>query len=553
MKKKLKKAAILVIAALMLLTVFSACTKTEEPDVPKEESTSAKVEAESESTAAPVEEETGLSFPLEETFSFELMMSESNQVPMVTDSLSVQAIKDLLNIEVVLRPVPQSDFSTKLSTTLATNSMPDVIDNVQIADLRTYGITGMFAALEDYSEYIPDYLGLVLADDRATETAKFRVGGELYGFRDLEKYRIGVAPSPMIRIDWLTEAGLQEPTSWAELYDALLAIKAAHPDSYAFSSRNGTNYMIGQYAYTLGSGGFQGFNKANGMYYEPDEDAYIYGPTDEDFKVVIEFLANAYKDGLLDPDYAIMTKDLCFEKLSTGGLFFQTDNNTHASRVWNPALQEADPNASFKMLDPLENSEGQTRQYRYERDWSNHAVISSQAEGIEKIMAFYNWMYTEEGTMVTNFGIEGETYEMVDGVPLIKQEILDRHQNDSDQYNGVQGELGVGLLCYAKYIDETTYIQTTDPMMITDGDKIQEATERGEIQFMPGWPPLSDDQGEREKTLQLQLGAIFDQEINNFITGERPMSEYDDLIADLIAAGSEELEQIYNDAYASLK
>ena len=532
---------------------MQAAGKTDEPDTTKEVSTSAKVEA--ESTQAPAEdvEEEGISFPLEETFSFELMMSESNQVPMVVDSVSVQTIKELLNIELVLRPVPESDFSTKLSTTLATNSMPDVIDNVRIADIRTYGITGMFADLEEYAEYIPDYLGLVLADDRATETAKFRVGGKLYGFRDLEKYRIGVAPAPMIRKDWLAEAGLSEPATWAELYEDLLAIKAAHPDSYAFSSRNGTNYMIGQYAYTLGSGGFQGFNKTNGMYYEPDVDAYVYGPADEDFRIVIEFLSKAYADGLLDPDYAIMTKDLCFEKLSTGGLFFQTDNNTHAARVWNPALQESDPDSGFKMLDPLENSEGQTRQYRYEKDWAGHAVVSSQAEDVEKIMAFYNWLYTDEGTMVTNFGIEGETYDMVDGEPMIKQEILDRHKNDSDQYNGVQGELGVGLLCYAKYIDETTYKQTTDPMMISDGDKLQEATDRGEIQFMPGWPPLSDDQIEREKTLQLQLGAIFDQEINNFISGKRPMSEYDDLIADLKAAGSEELEQIYNDAYASLK
>ena len=431
--------------------------------------------------------------------------------------------------------------------------MTDVVDNVQIADLRTYGITGMFADIEEYADYIPDYLELVLADDRITETAKFRVGGSLYGFRDLEKYRIGVAPAPMIRKDWLAEVGLQEPTTWVELYDAMLAIKAAHPDSYGFASRNGTNYMIGQYAYALGSGGFQGFAKTNGMYYEPDEDAYVYGPADEDFKNVVEFFANAYQDGLLHPDYAIMTRDLCFEKLSTGGLFYQTDNNTHAARVWNPALQESDANAGFKMLEPMENSEGQTRQYRYEKDWGSHAAVSSQVEGIEIIMAFYNWMYTDEGVMATNFGVEGETYELINGEPMILQEILDRHKNDPDQLNGVQGELGAGLLCYAKFIDETTYKQTTDPMMIADGDQIQAVTERGDIHYMPAWPPLNEDQSEREKTLQLQLGAIFDQEINNFFTGARPLSEYDDLIADLKAAGSEELEQIYNDAFNSLK
>lgn len=69
-----------------------------------------------------------------------------------------------------------------------------------------------------------------------------------------------------------------------------------------------------------GTGGFPTFATTRGMYYEPESDSYVYGPTSEKFTRVVEFLQNAYKDGLLDPDYATMTKDDLFEKASSGKL-----------------------------------------------------------------------------------------------------------------------------------------------------------------------------------------------------------------------------------------
>ena len=84
---------------------------------------------------------------------------------------------------------------------------------------------------------------------------------------------------------------------------------------YGFGTRNGTNYLVGSFAYALGTGGFPTCcRRTRGMYYEPESDSYVYGPTSEKFTRVVEFLQNAYKDGLLDPDYATMTKDDLFEK-----------------------------------------------------------------------------------------------------------------------------------------------------------------------------------------------------------------------------------------------
>lgn len=44
---------------------------------------------------------------------------------------------------------------------------------------------------------------------------------------------------------------------------------------------------------------------------------------------------------------------------------------------------------------------------------------------MEAIMKMVDYIFSEEGARLINFGVEGQHYDMVDGKPIIKQEILD--------------------------------------------------------------------------------------------------------------------------------
>ncbi len=481
------------------------------------------------------------------------MTRETSQQTMATDAPVIQAIKDATNATIVLQPIPEADYDTKRATVFASNTMPDVVAHASQSEVAMYGGMGMFVNLDDYKDLAPNYFALVDADDRITETNKFRVEGNLYGFRTLEYDRLAVAPMPQIRTDLLEEQGIATPTTWDELYDAMLKIKAAHPDMYGFGSRKGTNYLIGALAYSLGTGGFPAFYVNRGMYYEPNTDSYIYGPTDEKFTRVVTFLANAYKDGLLDPDYATMDKDLMFERLSSGKLFCVFDNNSFTARVYNPGLAQIDENAKFDLLAPMSNEDGQTRSYRYERDWADQVVINSQSEHFEDIIRLVDWMYSEEGMMITNFGVEGVDYDMIDGFPTIKQEIVDRNINASDVFMAIQGEIGVGLHGMGQYIDESTYKQVSDPLFVDMGNRIQEWTEAGTTVYLPNWPAFTSDETEEITDLELRIGNVFNQEIDAYITGKKSMDQWSELVDALKAQGSERLEEIFNQAYDRIR
>lgn len=538
--KNLKKVSALLLALTVVGLTAAGCSNSDSSS-----SSSSTESGSSESNSS------GKLF--DETLTVSYMVSESPTQQINEDSTIVNYIKENLNVDLQLQVIPSSDYATRVSTALASNSMPDMIRTASVSQITQYAPTGMLLNLDEYKDYAPDYFGIVDADDRIGETNKYRVNGGLYGFQQLEAYRVAIAPINAIRTDLLEEANLEMPTTWEEFYDAMLAIKELHPDMTGFSSRVGTRAMIGRYAYQLGSGGFSVVDTNNGVYYEPEEDAYIYGPTSENFKAVIEFFAQAYQDGLLDPDYATMTQETYWEKLSSGRTMSICDNNSFIGRVFNPALSQIDEDAAFDIVPPLENEFGQTRQYRYNKDWTEFTIVSSQVQNPEKIVQFMNWFYTEEGRMITNFGIEGEDYDIVDGMPTIKQEIVDANADASDVFSAIQSQLGVGHLGLACYIDETTYKQVSDPIFIEQGEEIDEWTEEGTVTYAPVYPGLSEEDNSRATTLQSNLNNVFDQEIDKFIIGQRSMDEWDDFVATLEQQGASELAEIYNNAYQALK
>jgi putative aldouronate transport system substrate-binding protein len=477
-----------------------------------------------------------------------LMMGENSVQPVKPNSPSLEEVLKRTNVAINLEAVP-GNFEEKKSALIATNNIPDILQ-VELKDLQEFAKTGIFLPISDYMEYLPNFQKLI--EDRP-EINKLKVDGKLYGFPVLEKYRIAVAPQPMIRTDLLEKHNLQVPTTFDELYEVLKALKKEYPDSVPYTTRNGTLSLIGQLAYPMGSGGFPGFSQSP-MYYEPDEDKYLYGPIHPDFKKVIAFLNKLYEEELLDPDYAVNTKDMAFEKLSSGRALFYYDNNTFAARQFNPALQQKDPNARIEIIPPLRNDEGQIRSYRYQRDWlTKMYAISSKVKDPVAIVKLYDWLYSDEGTMVSNFGVEGVHYDLVDGVPVVKQSLADQFKNQGDINSAIRSEIGLGLLSYAVHVDETWDALITDKYMLEMGEHIDRYTEMGHIQFMPYDPPFTQDEADQLKKLETKVNTLFQQEIDKFIMGARPMSEFDDFVQKLIDSGAPEIENIYNAAYERVR
>lgn len=55
-------------------------------------------------------------------------------------------------------------------------------------------------------------------------------------------------------------------------------------------------------------------------------------------------------------------------------------------------------------------------------------AISSQCEDVEAAIALFDMMFTEYGRTVANFGVEGEQWDYVDGIPTFTDEVLNNEE-----------------------------------------------------------------------------------------------------------------------------
>ena len=89
--------------------------------------------------------------------------------------------------------------------------------------------------------------------------------------------------------------------------------------------------------------------------------------------------------------------------------------------------------------------------------------------------------------------------------------------------------------------------------MVENGEQINAWTEEGLITFCPAWPPFTPEETSRIAELESNINNVFDEEIDGFITGKSSMDDWASLVESLKSQGTEELEQIFNDAYARTK
>lgn len=464
-----------------------------------------------------------------------VMRPDHPNQPLEKDSPALKEIFNKTGVKIDLDAVPSSNYDDRKNIALGTNNIPDIIRVTQ-TDLNNHASTGIFLDISEYLEYAPNLQKII---EENPEINRLQVDGNLYGFPILGKWKVDAGPVPMMRVDLLEELNLEHPKNYEDLYGVLKAIREAYPNTYPQTNRNGTPHLLSTIAFPLGSG--------DGIYYDPDIDGgkYVYGPAREEFKGVVAYLHRLYKDKLLDPDYAVNNAQMWQEKLSSGKSAFFFDNNTFAVN-FNRALGEIDKNAKFDLIPLMENSYGQKRAYKFHRDWLTESfAVSSKVENPIEVIKFMDWMYSDEGVDVTNFGVLDEHYTIENGEYVISEDLLKKHASHTDPYRSMQGELGTGLLSFATYIDERPMAAMSPPELLEWKEQI--ISEDGYF-ARPIDPPFTDDEREKLTDLLTKVNTLRDQEVDKFIMGTRSLDEYDDFINQLRDQGATEIEDIYNSA-----
>lgn len=335
----------------------------------------------------------------------------------------------------------------KLNTMMASGDLPDIItmdgSNPLVKDAEKFAIP-----LDELAKKYDPYF---LETASKPETLKFftRDDGHIYGYpnfsntkSDYEKGGIYGNQAFLVRKDIYEQLGKPDMTTPEGFISALEAVQKLG----AKDELGKTMIPIGVTPFTGDSSEKNGvFNRTLadfiGVPMLTEEGKYYDRYMDADFQKWLKVFVEARQKGLADRDMITMTGDDKNARITNGSYFayFAADltGETDSLSVW----ANEHPGKEYIAVNGPSSTVGRTTALPGTsiEGWTQ-TFITKSSKDPQKAMELITYLVSEEGNNVMNFGREGETYSLVNGKPVLHDDLLNFKQTDPA---GFEKEIGL--------------------------------------------------------------------------------------------------------------
>ncbi len=444
-------------------------------------------------------------------------------------------IKENVGGNVQVTAIPSSDFGTKFPLLMSDeNNMPDVFGfQGKPTGFASYCAQGAFVSFDVCEEFMPDYNafweGLPEKDQWMRETRRAADGAiyysPVYGLERSTNIRTW-----LYRKDIFDKNNLKPPTTLDEMYNVAKKLKAIYPDSYPLCIRSGINNIN-----VIGSTWKPNFHY--GVYYDFEADKWAYGIREEAMREIIEFLNKMVREGLIPANFTTIQTSEWEEYVATSRGFMMPEYQVRIDHFNLPA-RSSNPEFTLAVMAPpvANNGVGIAKVNKYNNDPTGMSICNTgDANRIANAARYINWFYTDEAAELVSWGKEGESFTT--DANGNKNYILEDGEKAQTKY----GVKTIGTYCRIdpdsidvaisaeqaattdKILDEYTY-EYLDPTLYLE---------------------LSDDDSTKLAELNTSIETVIKENLTKFITGQRPMSEWDAFQEEIAALPIDDVLAIY--------
>jgi len=471
-----------------------------------------------------------------------MLYSDNANYPAQDDWLILQEFKDRMNVVLDLEAVPESDFEARRTVSFNSGDMPDIISKTFGYTVSPYIAAGLFLPISDYVDQMPNYKAFIEKYDYAADLDNTReADGKYYSLPINSNTQRVNAHGWMIRMDQLDEYGLEVPTTMDEIYEASKVWKEHNPDAYPMTNRFGSANILSKVAPAFDT--IAGWGLGNMFQYDAAADNFFFAPATDEYKEMLMWMNKMYEEGLLDPEFSTLDSTLYEERIKNGEQFILVDwiGNENRYNRDGPA-QSGNENFNVQPMMPPKGPRGTFaggEVNKYEQGWVINAKVAER-EDFPQVLAFIDWLYSEEGAELTSFGVEGVSYEVLDSG---RKEFIDF----SVDYTA---DLGINQNALTARRDEDWFASQKSEYVV---DLFSQMDAEGV--FKPKQPSivLDDLQKEEEGFYRTTLNDFVNQMTEEFIFGVASFDEWDAFVADCQSKGAVELDALYNGAWDSQK
>ena len=429
MKRYVFKKLGIVLALLIVVTSLSACAgggkNTEKNDAKTSTPETKKVDkGEQKENTNPS------TWVSDEKVKITMLVKDSAEAPFSDEWPTIKIIKELTNVDLVIEAAPQSDYLDKVRLLLSSGNAPDIITASGGGDeIETFKQSGAVLPLNEYFHLMPYYMARLKELGYEEDYYLYHTSsdGNVYATDAIEEIPM-VTAAIEVRQDLFEKHNIQTPKTYDDLYEALKILKSEYPESYPLTNLYGADMLY--YMTSLSFGTLGGWADNHNGYMITEDNEVYYGLTSSDHREYLAYFNKLYKEGLLDPESFTQSQDQWVSKMSTGKSFVTFD--------WIGMLSEAvvagkenNPDFNIEPILPLSGNGFPAKTAPSGRSLPGFVIPASakNKKNLESIIRFADYMfYSPEANDLFLYGIEGETYEVVDGnkqyLPNVKHEIL---------------------------------------------------------------------------------------------------------------------------------
>lgn len=413
-----------------------------------------------------------------------------------------------------------------------------MIASGELADIITHNgysyPEGLDAAVDDgyyldltpyLDTCLPDYNRVRTSDpvmEKSTTTDK----GRVVGLHILYTEKQGPWMGMQIRKDWLDDLGLEVPETYDELETVLKAFKE-EKNAYAPISIGKKGTMETSHALSAGYGVMETYQQVDGK--------VLYGPMEEGWKEYLTMLNRWYEEGLIDPDF-----------MTNGG--WQVDTGmvlNGETGVWNAMytmISQYEDGGDIEVV-PMaspKKEKGDKLHIRREDGYVGNAVtISADCKYPEIAMKLWNYLYSEEGALLANYGIEGDTFNYVDGKPQVSDKIT-----NNDQYSMSQAQ-ALYLMPPSRFGGLYDWTRELASVPAKDVKAFDIWSEADDSYIIPSRISYTSDEASEFAKLDAEITTYMEENSVKFITGVLDIdTEWDNYVQQLKDLGVEKAIEI---------
>ncbi len=372
-------------------------------------------------------------FHLDEPLTITALGIHFNQYPTEFDGCYyLPTVEKYTNVHLQVDWRPDSDWNTQVATALAGG-----VDNLPyLIRPGTYGVAalaneGAIVPLDDYLDLIPNIVAAVgeerFADWKAAD-------GHFYTIPTI--VNVPGSQSTAVRKDWLDKLNMDVPTTWEQwkaywygVRDNDMNGNGDTTDEIPIVLEMGQNGERSLHA-LLNAFGIKASSDA--QFCVLDDGTYTMVYEHPRYREFITEMQQLYADKIIDQEFATRYQADMYNTMSgnlAGTVFTWAEQcAVHSETLIANGVEDG----LYLTCAPITGPYGDQWIQKRQGITGNWCITAkAEADGkVEDILKFWNWMFSDEGVMLYNYGIEGYTYTMVDGKAVINPEITAAGFND---------------------------------------------------------------------------------------------------------------------------